>query len=129
MAEQGRNYALFLLSNLITFTFISLLQMANGWLFVVFLLAMHSGIVLFLVSRKRFMAQDPDVKRFYDRTSIYLALYIPLLLYKVVGFLFPGSYNGTIARIAMMGVIAVSVLGSVLNAVRFHRYLFVELLT
>ena len=129
MTDKTRNYMLFVLANLVTFTFISLLQVADGWLFVVVLLAMHSGIALFVVSKKRFMVHDVSVKRFYDRAFIWLALYIPLLLYKIVGYLFPGTYHGTIARITMTCVIVASVTGSILNVVRFYKYLFVERVT
>jgi hypothetical protein len=41
------------------------------------------------MSKKRFTAHEPSVKDFYDRVYFSLALYIPLLLYKLVGGLFP----------------------------------------
>lgn len=129
MTETKRNFSLFLLGNVVTFAFIALLQLAEGSLFFLFLLAMHGGIVTLIVSKKRFVAFDPSVKQFYDRVYFLLALYIPLLLYKLVGFFFPGAYHGTIASAAMIVVIVVSVAGSILNAMRFYAYLFKEPVT
>ncbi len=129
MTETARNFGLFVLGYLVTFTFIALLQPAEGWLFFLFLLAMHAGIVTLIVSKKKFMAHDPSVKPFYDRLYLLLALYIPLLLYKLVGFFFPGVHNGTIASVAMIVVIVVSVAGSIKNAMKFYAYLFKETVT
>ena len=129
MTEKAQNFGLFVLANLVTFTFIALLQLAEGRLFFLFLVAMHVGIVLFIVNKKRFTAHDPSVKQFYDRVYLYLALYIPLLLYKLVGRFFPGSYNGAIANLAMTCVVILSMAGSITNAVRFYTYLFRETVT
>ena len=129
MTEKAQNFGLFVLANLVTFTFIALLQVAEGRLFFLFLVAMHAGIVLFIVNKKRFTAHDPSVKQFYDRVYLYLALYIPLMLYKLVGRPFPGLYDQTLASLAMTCVIGISVAGSITNAVRFYTYLFKEPVT
>ena len=126
MTEKARNYATFVLANLIIFTFIVLLQMAVGWLFLIFLTAMHLGIVLFIVTKRRMLAVDGSLKPFFDQVFFYLALYIPLLLYKAAGCLFPSSYKETIAKPAMLAVMAISAVGSLNNAVRLHQYLFRE---
>ncbi|MGI6650268.1 MAG: hypothetical protein ACOX4Y_00665 [Limnochordia bacterium] len=129
MTEIKRYYALFAAANLVTFTFIALLQIAKGWLFVAFLAAMHSGIALFIMAKRRMLALNQSLKRFFDRVFFYLALYIPLLLYKGAGYLFPQHYNETMARIAMLAVIAFSAAASLCNAVRLHRFMFGENLT
>jgi hypothetical protein len=129
MTETACNFRLFVLGNLVTFLCIALLQWAEGTTFFLFLLAMHSGIIMLIVSKKRFMAHDPSVKQFYDRAYLYLGLYVPLLLYKLVGYFFPGVYSGTIASVAITCVIVISVAGSTLNVFSFYGYLHKEPVT
>ncbi len=129
MTETACNFRLFVLGNLVTFLCIALLQLAEGMSFFLLLLAMHAGIVMLFVSKKRFMAHDPSAKQFYDRAYLYLGLYVPLLLYKLAGYFFPGVYSGTMASIAITCVIVISVAGSTLNVFRFYRYLHQEPIT
>ncbi|HHT91730.1 MAG: hypothetical protein QM451_02280 [Bacillota bacterium] len=126
MMERIRIFRLFVLANVLTLTCIGLLQFTEGSVFFLFLVTMHVGIALFILSKKRSTALDPSLKQFYDRIYLYLALYIPLLLYKLCGILSPGSYNGSMARLARIGVIAFSVAGSIRNALKFYAYLSQE---
>ncbi len=129
MTERINCFKLFVLANFVTFTFIALLQLAKGWLFWLFLVFMHAGIVMFILNKRKMMAYDQSVKHYYDRVYLLLGLYLPLLFYKLVGYVAPGSYNETLATMAMVGVFAVSVLGSIVNTIRFYEYLFKDNVT
>ena len=114
----------FVAANVITFGFAALLQLVEGWLFLLFLAAMHTGIFLSIRSKKRLVASDPAVKRYFDRVHLYLGLYVPLLLYRLLALWMPNTYNESVAQVALVGILAISVAGSVHNCMRLYAYLF-----
>jgi nicotinamide riboside transporter PnuC len=124
MTEKAKCYALFVLANVVTFTCIGVLQFVEGSRFFLFLAVMHLGIFTFIVSKRRFSAQDPSIKHFYGRVYRLLALYIPLLLYKLAGYFALVTYRDTLASGAVACVLVVSVVGSIMNARKLHVHLF-----
>jgi len=124
VTNQGREYAWFVAAQVITFSFIALLQLVEGWLFLLFLVAMHTGVFMLIWSKKRLMSHDVAIKRYYDRVYLHLALYVPLLLYRLVGLWVPYCYNEKIAQVALVGILVISVAGAIHNCLRLYAYLF-----
>lgn len=75
------NLMLFALAALLTFGFITLLQfIAVPWFFLV-LIAMHGGIALFIVSKRRFKKTGFSVSRYYKTQYIMLIPYLLIMFY------------------------------------------------
>jgi hypothetical protein len=58
MMERIRIFRLFVLANVLTLTCIGLLQFTEGSVFFLFLVTMHVGIALFILSKKRSTANS-----------------------------------------------------------------------
>lgn len=121
MRNRMLDFYLFIAANVITFVFITLLQFAKGWRFVLFLLFMHSGIFLFLFVKRRILGYAPGKKKFFSVVYGLLALYIPLLLYKLFSSLHFFDYNEALAGKATFLVTIVALLGCLCNCVWFYR--------
>ena len=72
-------FYLFILSNLITFSLIATLQFVDFPFFFLVLVAMHMGVILFILSKRGFKRLELDVKREYLVQDVLLALYLPIL--------------------------------------------------
>lgn len=116
-------YRWFVVANVITFTFITLLQVAHRHFFILFLVLMHCGIFLLIATKKRLVAGDDSIKRFYNTVYLLLALYVPLLLYKLLSNWLPINYKESIMRIGTLCVTVVAVSGSVCNSFKLYRFL------
>ncbi|MEW5825535.1 MAG: hypothetical protein AB1778_01780 [Candidatus Bipolaricaulota bacterium] len=66
---------------------LSLLQVAPGRFSLALLVAMHVGIVSFMKLRRSLAAGSPDVARVARATYLLLAVYLPVLLYRLLGTL------------------------------------------
>ena len=77
---------------------------------------MRSGVYLLIWSKKRFMVYDASIKRYYDRVYLYLGLYVPLLLYKLLAHWLP--YSGMDVTTTLWS--AGSILSSCVQASRYR---------
>jgi hypothetical protein len=76
-----RNLALFITAAVVTFGFITLLQVLPMPWFIVALVVMHGGIALFIVSKRRFRKTGFEVSRFYTAQYLMLLPYVLIMLY------------------------------------------------
>lgn len=114
----------FVVANAITLLFLTLLQTAEGWLFFLYLLAMHSGIALLIWTKKGFMRFDEKSKAFFHRVYLLLGLYIPILLYKLACAVLSITYHAELVRTAIAAVTVLAAAGLCQNIWRLYRYLF-----
>jgi hypothetical protein len=100
-------FYLFIISNVLTFGFIALLQFAPVPYFFLVLVAMHMGVVLFIFSKRGFKKLGVDVKREYLIQDVLLALYLPILAAKLMaGFgwiVFPSELK-TLLVLSLTGI-------------------------
>ena len=114
-------YILFLLAILFTFGFICLLQFVSFPLFFLVLLLMHGGVVLFIVSKKLFKKAGAATFPYYKREYILLALYLPILLYKILGNFGLYTVNIPVKSIVSLCLTGVCLVVSGLNAYAFYK--------
>ncbi len=89
---------------------IGLLQIAPGRFFVPLLLGMHMGILIF-VKLKRGLSDDrPEVARITRATHVLMAMYLPILLYKLLGRLGLIGVHHPVLLGATLGFSALAVL-------------------
>ena len=117
------NLLLFVLAQVLTFAFITLLQMVDFPIFLLFLLLMHIGVVLFIVSKKLFEKSGIDVKNFYNVEYLMLAFYIPVLLYKLLSHIFPYTVNTELKMTYTFAITAAAVIVSIINTLRLYNSL------
>ena len=118
-----KNFYLFIAAIAMTFSFIAALQFVEvPWFFLV-LLAMHGGVFLFILSKKRFKKQEYDVDRFYALEYKLLALYLPVLALKVLSSLNILRFDATLKTVLILATTVFSMIVSIVNAVKMHKYL------
>lgn len=121
-----KNFYLFIAAIALTFGFIAVLQFVEvPWFFLV-LLAMHGGVFLFIISKKRFKAQGYDVARFYALEYKLLALFLPILALKVLSSLNILRFDATLKTVLILVITVFSVIASTVNAVKMYKYLKAE---
>jgi hypothetical protein len=116
-------FRLFLLAEGLTFVFVTLLQVVEFPLFLVVLLLMHTGIVLFIVSKKRFAKIGMVVKKYYLVEYLLLGLYLPILFYKILSYIFLYQVNEAWKLGLTLVISCVGILFSIINSIAFCRYL------
>lgn len=121
--EIKRAYLLFLLAVLCTFGFICLLQFVSFPLFFLILLCMHGGVALFIVSKKLFKKAGAATSPYYKREYLLLALYLPILLYKILGNFGLYTVNIPVKSIVSLCLTGVCLVLSGLNAYAFYKKL------
>ncbi len=116
-------FILFLLGILCSFGFLCLLQFVTFPLFILVLLCMHGGIVLFIVSKKKFKKAGISPSLYYKREYLMLSLFLPILLYKLLGRLGLYEVNVPVKTYIAVGVTVLCLLASAYNALLFYRQL------
>jgi hypothetical protein len=117
------NFLLFLLAQVFTFTFITLLQFTDFPLFVVMLLLMHVGIALFIISKKRFIKSNRAIKQYYTNVYLLLSLYLPILIYKLLSYLFFYDINVALKTTFTIVITICASIYSIYNSILMHLYL------
>lgn len=118
------NFCLFIAAIVTTFGLIAALQFAPlPWFFLV-LIAMHGGVVLFIVSKKRFQKAGYDVKRFYSLEYKLLALYLPILVCNLLSAGFDIlRLDETLKTVLILVITVFSLIVSAINAKKMYDYL------
>ncbi len=115
------NFILFLSAIVITFCLIAALQFTPmPWFFLV-LLGMHVGIFLFILSKRRFHRAGVAVGKYYKREYLLLALYLPILLAKILQSLELIQLDAGIKTLIVLILTIVCMLLSAVNALSFRR--------
>jgi len=115
---------LYSLAQLLTFTFVTLLQFVEMPLFLVYLVLMHSGIALFVISKKKLIKSGYDVKPIYQKTYLLLALYLPILVYTLLGYLFKYDPNESVKLIMTIIATVINVGFGVYHTLKLKNILF-----
>lgn len=116
-------FTLFILAELITFGMITLLQFLDNWLFILTLITMHGGILLFIVSKKKFLKEAVPVKPYFRIAYLLLALYLPVLITKLVMAILKTDAAEGILQLIVIIITAVAVLVSIVNTVALAKNL------
>jgi len=111
---QGK-FLMFALGILLAFGFICAMQFIsakeNMLMFALALFGMHGGVICFILSKKIFKLDcDAGLKKHYTVEYGLLALYLPVMLLKVVGIKIPESLSVIIILAITVFAIAVSVM-------------------
>ncbi len=115
------NFLLFLSAVAVTFSLIAALQFTPmPWFFLV-LLGMHGGVFLFIFSKRRFRRAGYAVGKYYKREYILLALYLPVLVAKLLSGIGLFPFDPTLKTVIVLAVTALSFVLSAVNAALFYR--------
>lgn len=113
--KRKTNLWLFVLAEILAFSMITLVQFVEGWVFVAALLAMHSGIIFFIVSKKGFQKESLPIKGHYQAAYLMLGAYLPILLYKWIITWIGGAPEESIIRIVVIVIGAFAFGGCIIN--------------
>lgn len=111
----------FLLANAVTFGFLALLQFLPFPWFFLGLVCMHGGVALFFWSKRGFLRQGVPVKPVYTLEYALLALYLPILGWKLLGALGLVTVVEHIKACLVLGLTALSLVISLGNCLRLYR--------
>jgi hypothetical protein len=118
-----KNYKLFIAAIVLTFSLIAALQFVEiPWFFLV-LAAMHVGVFLFILSKKRFQKEGYDVSRFYSLEYKLLALYLPVLGAKVLSVFGLFHFDVTLKTVLILAITLFSLIISAINARKLYQQL------
>lgn len=112
---------LFLFAQIDTFGFITLLQFLSGFWFVMALLAMHSGILMFIFARKRFEKLGIDSNKHFLVTYIVLSLYLPILIYKLLSRIIGFLENEALVFAYVVSLTAIAIIIGVFNTASLFK--------
>lgn len=116
-----KNFVLFVIALTMIFGFITLLQFVNGLVFAGALVLMHCGVVLYIISKKRFKKLGCDIKRHYTLENALMALYIPVLAAKVLSALDVISFDEEIKKVIVICISAACVVVSIVNCIIMYK--------
>jgi hypothetical protein len=112
---------LFVFAQILTFGFITLLQFVEGVYFVLTLILMHVGIVTFILARKQFKRQCLDVSNHFKIAYFFLALYLPVLIYKLMSLIFLFTQNDILVMTYVLSLTGLAVIAGLLNTLILIR--------
>ena len=113
----------FILSNILTFGLIATLQFVDfPWFFLV-LVAMHMGVILFILSKRGFKKLALDVKREYLIQDILLALYLPILGAKLMSRFGWIEFPGELKTALVLSLTGISYVITVFTAASLYKKL------
>lgn len=125
MGLQNKNargkFLMVVVGIILAFGFICAMQFVdakkNFILFLLALLGMHGGVICFILSKKIFkLSCDSELKKHYNVEYALLALYLPLMLLKVVGVSLSHSTSVTIT----LAITAVALVASFFNCKKMY---------
>lgn len=116
------DFKLFLAAEVVTFGFIAALQFIPFPWFFIALLCMHGGVFLFIFSKKRFIKSGYDVKRFYTLEYKLLALYLPVLLAKLLSSLGLFTFDPMLKSVLIIAITLFCAALSCVNSIKLYRY-------
>jgi hypothetical protein len=117
MVKQSNFIWLFSLAYLFTVGMLLLLQLSKVPWFIVWLVLMHSGIVMLAILKKRSKALI--TKAYFKRAYLSFGLFIPILIYKLVALVFSFEENEQLVKIISFVIIGLCLLLAV-----YHLFLF-----
>ena len=116
-----KSFYLFIISNVLTFGFIALLQFTPVPYFFLVLLAMHMGVFLFIASKRGFGKLGIDVKRVYLTQDVLLALYLPILAAKIIAGFGWIVFPPTLKTVLVLSLTVISYIVTACNSVVLYK--------
>ncbi len=98
------------MAQLLTFGCLSLLQVAPDRFFLLLLLAMHVGILIFVQLKRGLAGKRPEIARIGRATYLMMGLYTPLLIYKLMDRLGVVQLQYAVLHGAALGLFILAVL-------------------
>ncbi|MDI6452573.1 hypothetical protein [Peloplasma aerotolerans] len=126
MKNQNKILFMFIIGQVIVYTFIIMLQLMPKSLFWILLVLMHLGIIIMIISKKKFIAQGYQVKIYYHRVYLLLILFLPVMFYKLLSGLLTYSVNDTIVTYYTIVIASITILLSFLNILKFSAFLSIH---
>ena len=121
--KSKQAFGIFLLAQIITYIFITFLQQVQGVTFFLFLVFMHGGILLFIISKKMFQQLGVEAKPFYQRSYLLLSFYLPLMLYQLASYIFAYRVDNEAKWWITIGLTSVAVGVSTIQNIQFYQAL------
>jgi len=117
------NFILFIMSEVLTFTFIVMLQFTEYPVFLISLLFMHLGILFFIISKKRLQKAGVDVKAFYLFEYGLLSAYLPILAYTLLSYLFHYEIDRPVKLTITLILTFLCIILSIINTIKLQKHL------
>lgn len=121
MANHKHLFIVFIIGYVLTFIFITLLQVAKDQLFIPLLIFMHMGILLLIFSKKMFIKQNLFIKPYYHKIYLLLALYLPILGYKLTTKILKIDYQKEIVIIITYILTGFCIIVSSYVSIQFYK--------
>lgn len=107
----------YILANSFTLAMLVMLQISEWPIFILWLILMHSGIIALALTKRHF--KDLDIKKYFKRVYLSFALFIPVLIYKLIFAIIGQEENEVVVRTTVIVAISICVIIMVLNVVSF----------
>lgn len=116
---NNRFILIFTAAYLFTVAMLFILQISEIPWFFFWLVLMHGGIVALAISKRKF--KELDVKDYYNRAYLSFALFIPILIYKIVIAIIGLVENEILIRYISFGIILICLLVAIFNIYTFRK--------
>ena len=121
MSKDKRLIVVFSLSYFLVLGMLFLLQNTNPPLFYVFLVIMHLGIASLALIRSGY--NNSKIKKNFVNAYITFALFLPILVYKLLGLIFKYDVNEDIIKTISFILIALSIIVGIINVISLNQKL------
>lgn len=106
--------------NLFTLSMLFMLQISEIPIFFVWLVLMHLGIIGLAITKKKF--SDLRIKTYFKRVYMSFALFIPVLIYKLIVAIFSIEENELLISYSIIFVMIICIIVLMLNIFSFILY-------
>ena len=106
--------------NLFTLSMLFMLQISEIPIFFVWLVLMHLGIIGLAITKKKF--SDLRIKTYFKRVYMSFALFIPVLIYKLIVAIFSIEENELLISYSIIFVMIICIIILMLNIFSFILY-------
>lgn len=116
-SRKNKFLIIYFLINVFTLSMLFMLQISEIPIFFLWLVLMHVGIVGLALTKKHF--KDLGVKPYFTRVYLSFALFIPVLIYKLIMAILSLEENHELVTITVYLVMMICILILILNTVFF----------
>ena len=117
MSRNNKFLLVYGTANAFTLFMLFMLQVSSWPIFILWLVLMHLGIIALALTKRKF--KDLDIKTYYKRVYLSFALFIPILIYKLILAIIDQEENESVVNIAVIIVMTVSVIVLLFNIISF----------
>ena len=105
------------ITNVFTLVMLLFLQISEIPIFFLWLVLMHLGIIGLALTKKKF--KDLAVKPYFKRVYISFALFIPILIYKLIIVILSKEENDELVKTVVISVMIICVVVLIYNIISF----------